>query len=75
MELSCELKLCELLVLGLRGTGEIGCVCSLESVLYEFSVAMEVAMDSAEYVSNKEVEKFGMPHAKQIQLTFGVIPL
>ena len=59
-------------LLWLEGDGETG---SSASTLYVCSVAMDVLIVSEEDVSNRVVEKFGIPHWKHIQLTFGVSPL
>ncbi|KAL4234346.1 hypothetical protein ACF0H5_005996 [Mactra antiquata] len=55
--------------------GVVGGSFVFSRMLYEFSVAIDVATDSAMVVSNRVVEKFGSPHVQHIQLVFGVMQL
>jgi len=55
--------------------GVVGGSLDFSRMLYEFSVAIDVANDSAIVVSKRVVEKFGSPHVQHIQLVFGVMRL
>lgn len=52
MELSSEPRLCELMDSEFTGTGEVGCLSASKRMLYKFSEAMNVAIESPMCVSN-----------------------